>query len=85
MFVSKKDNFDEDCETVFIKMEKGHQLQNHNVIIGVINRPPNQDISSFNDKMNNIVNVVRRENKNLLLAWRLKINILNYESHAQTT
>ena len=49
--------FDEDCETVFIEMEKRHQLQNHNVIIGVIYRPPNQDISSFNDKMSNIVNV----------------------------
>ena len=49
--------FDEDCETVFVEMEKGHQLQNHNVIIDVIYRPPNQDISSFNDKINNIVNV----------------------------
>ena len=26
--------FDEDCETVFIEIEKGHLLQNHNVIIG---------------------------------------------------
>ena len=42
--------FDEDCETVFIEVEEGQQRQNHNVIIGVIYRPPNQDISSFNDK-----------------------------------
>ena len=28
--------FDDDCETVFIEMEKGHQLKKHNVIIGVI-------------------------------------------------
>ena len=32
---------------------------NHNVIIGLIYRPPNQDISFFNVKVNNIVNVVR--------------------------
>ena len=73
-----------DCETVFIEMEKGHQLQNHNVIIGVIYSLPNQDISSFNDKMSNIVNVVRRENKTCYFLGDYNINILNYESHAQT-
>ena len=75
--------FDEDCETVSNEMEKGHQLQNYNVIIGVIYRPPNQDISSFNDNMNNIVNVVRRENKTCYFLGDYNINILKYESHAQ--
>ena len=75
---------DEDCETVFIEMEKRHQLQNHNVIIGVIYRSPNQDISSFNDKMSNIVNVVRMENTTCYLLGDYNIYILNYESHAQT-
>ena len=49
--------------SIYIKgSECGHKLQQHNMIIGAIYRPPNQDISSFNDKINNIVNVVRREN-----------------------
>ena len=65
-------------------MEKGHQLQNHNVIIGVIYRPPNQNISPFNAKMSNIVNVVRRENKICYFLGDYNINILNYESHAHT-
>ena len=76
--------FDEDCETVLIEMENGHQLQNHHVIIGVIYRPPNQDTSPFNDKMSNIVNVVRRENKTCYFLEDYNINILNYESHIQT-
>ena len=76
--------FDEDCETVFIEVEEGQQRQNHNVIIGVIYRPTNQDISSFNDKMNNIVNIVRRENKTCYLLGDYNINILNYASHVQT-
>ena len=50
----------------------------------VIYRPPNQDISSFNDKMNNIVNIVRRENKTCYLFGDYNINILNYASHVQT-
>ena len=65
--------FDEDCETVFIEVEEGQQRQNHNVIIGVIYRPPNQDISSFNDKMNIIVNIVRRENKTCYLLGNYKL------------
>ena len=77
-------SFDEDCETVFIEVEEGQQRQNHNVIIGVIYRPPNQDISSFNDKMNNNVNIVRRENKTCYLLGDYNINILNYASHVQT-
>ena len=76
--------FDEECETVFIEVEEGQQRQNHNVIIGVIYRPPNQDISSFNDKMNNIVNIVRRENKTCYLLGDYNINILNYASQVQT-
>ena len=76
--------FDEDCETVFIEIEEGQQRQNHNVIIGVIYRPPNQYISSFNDKIYNTVNVVRSKMKTFYLLVDYNINILNYASHAQT-
>ena len=77
-------HFSEDCESVFIEVEKGHQQQSSNVIIGVIYRPPNHDISSFNDKMNSIVNVVRRENKTCYLLGDYNIDILNYASHVHT-
>ena len=40
--------------------------------------------SYFNDKMSNIVNVVRRENKTCYLLGDYDINILNYENNAQT-
>ena len=76
--------FDEDCETGFIETVERQQRQNHNEIIGVIYRPPNQDINSFNDKMNNIVNIVRRENKTCYLLGDYNINSLNYASHVQT-
>ena len=76
--------FSEDCGSIFIEVEKGHQQQSSNVIIGVIYRPPNHDISSFNDKMNSIVNVVRRENKTCNLLGDYNIDILNYASHVHT-
>ena len=69
---------------VFIEVEKGHRQQNSNVIIGVIYRPPNQDISFLNDKMKKLVNVVRRENKTCYLLGDYNINRLNNASQAQT-
>ena len=54
------------------------------MFFGVIYRPPNHDISSFNDKMNSIVNVVRRENKTCYFLGDYNIDILNYASHVQS-
>ena len=74
----------EDFETVFIEIEKGNQQNARNVLIGVIYRPPNQDILLFNEKLNNIMNDVRMENKICYLLGDYNINILNYASHVHT-
>ena len=76
--------FTEDFETVFIEIEKGNQLNAKKVIIGVIYRPPNQDILSFNEKLNDIINKIRMENKICYLLGDYNINILNYSSHVHT-
>ena len=76
--------FTEDFETVFIEIEKGNQLNAKNVIIGVIYRPPNQDILSFNEKLNDIINKIRMENKICYLLGDYNINILKYSSHVHT-
>ena len=76
--------FDENCETVFIERKRGHQPQNHTVIIGVIYSTSNQDISSLYDKINNVVNVVRMENKTFYLTGDYNINILSNASHGQS-
>ena len=74
----------EDFETVFIEIEHGNQQNPRNVLIGVIYRPPNQDILLFNEKINNIMNDVRMENKICFLLGDYNINILNYASHVHT-
>ena len=73
----------EDFETVFIEIEKGNQQNVRNVLIGVIYRPPNQDILLFNEKLNNM-NDVRMENKICYLLGDYNTNILNYASHVHT-
>ena len=74
----------EDFETVFIEIEKGNQQNARNVLIGVIYRPPNQDMLLFNEKLNNIMNDVRMENKICYLLGDYNINILNCASHVHT-
>ena len=74
----------EDFETVFIEIEKGNQQNARNVLIGVIYRPPNQDILLFNEKLSNNMNDVRMENKICYLLGDYNINILNYASHVPT-
>ena len=77
-------HFSEELESIFMEIEKGRQKNGCNVIIGVIYRPPNQDIPSFNEKMNNIIHDLRKENKICYLLGDYNINILNYSSHIQT-
>ena len=60
-----------------LKLKKGNQQNARNVLIGVIYRPPNQDILLFNEKLNNIMNDVRMENKICYLLGDYNINILN--------
>ena len=71
----------EDFETVFIEIEKGNQQNARNVLIGMIYRPLNQDILLLNEKLYNIMNDVRVENKICYLLGDYYINILNYASH----
>ena len=66
-----------------LKLKRGQQNA-RNVLIGVIYRPPNQDIFLFNEKLNNIMNDVLMENKICYLLGDYNINILNYASHVHT-
>ena len=50
----------------------------------MVSKPPNQEMSSFDYKMNNILNVVRSGSNTCFLLGDYNINIFDYVSHAQT-
>ena len=78
---------DNDCDLYGLSgnlTERGNQQNARNVLIGVIYRPSNQDILLFNEKLNNVMNDVRMENKICYLLGDYNVDILNYFSHVHT-
>ena len=55
--------FDDELESVFIEIDKSQLYTDKNVIVGVIYRPPNRDINTFNDKLGRIMDQIKSENK----------------------
>ena len=52
--------FDPEIESLFVKIEGSMLCNNRKIILGVIYRPPNTDISGFNEKINCIMDVIKR-------------------------
>ena len=50
-------------ESVFIEIDKHVYNKENNVVIGVIYRPPNSDISQFNDCVSEILTMIKAEKK----------------------
>ena len=77
-------HFDEDIESVYIEIGKDQLHSNRDIVIGVIYRPPNRDIVSFNDKLSITLDRIKRENKLCYLLGDFNINLLNHDSHINT-
>ena len=76
--------FDQECESLFIEIDKGQLNSDKTVIVGVIYRPPNTSIESFNTKISGIMDILKKENKYCYLMGDFNINILNSENHDLT-
>ena len=58
-------------------------MQQKIIILGVIYRPPNTNISRFNEKINCIMDVIKKK-KSCYMMGDYNINIMNYETHSLT-
>ena len=76
--------FDDELESVFIEIDKSQWYTDKFVIVGVIYRPPNRDINTFNDKLGRIMDQIKSENKLCYLLGDYNINLLNCEKHDPT-
>ena len=76
--------FNDNIESIFIEINKDQLNTAKNVLVGVLYRPPNQDISICNDDLSNLLEKIRREDKFCYLLGDYNLNILNYESHRLT-
>ena len=71
-------------ESVFIEIDKTQLGKDKNVIIGVVYRPPNGDISLFNTYMSELLSKIKSERKYVSCLGDYNISSLNYDTHGPT-
>ena len=71
-------------ESIFVEINKEQFSSPSNIIIGVIYKMPNTDISIFNEHIANILNKIKRENKLAYFMGDYNINLMNSSSHTLT-
>ena len=76
--------YDNDIESIFIEVNKDKLHLEKNIIIGVLYRPPGNDIRTFNEKLESILQKIRRENKISYILGDFNINLLNNDYHQPT-
>ena len=65
---------DEMMESLFTEVIRPHE---RNVIVGIIYRPPNQNVNDFVIRMNDVLGKISRENKICYSMGHFNLNLLN--------
>ena len=55
-----------------------------NIVVGCIYKYPNMDVIEFNNDLNQMLEKVSKEQKQILLFGDFNINLLNYDVHQPT-
>jgi hypothetical protein len=71
------ENIEDSIETMFIEISNPNSK---NLIIGVIYRPPNNKIESFENAINNILSKIGKENKIFYLMGDFNTDLLKSET-----
>ena len=72
------------AEVLFIELKKEEIGSTKDTIVGLTYRPPNTDVSAFNEFLLGLLVKVKKENKKLYLMGDFNINLLQSESHIPT-
>ena len=78
------DFFNPYCESLFLEIDKDIAQMNRNIIIGVIYRVPNSDVSYFLESINSVLTCIRKENKLCYLLGDYNLDLLHSEDHGNT-
>ena len=71
-------------ETLFIEITKESSRREKNCIVGVTYRPPNTDVQLFMEKLSEMLNLIKTENKSIYIMGDFNINILAADDHLPT-
>ena len=68
-------------DSLFIEIEKSGSK---NIVIGIMYRPPGQDLSIFNEFFDKVLTHVSRNQKLVYLMGDFNVNLLNEDTHSHT-
>ena len=71
-------------ESLFVEIPKNNNNYHKDILIGVIYRPPNENMDIFNDYVTNLLDSLQTENKVIYLCGDFNINLLNSSTHTET-
>ena len=72
-------------EGLFIEIDKHVFDTTSALVMGIIYRMPNSWIDIFNDRLNDILNIIHRKRKVCYFLGNLNIDLLKYEEHRPTS
>ena len=72
----------ENVESMFIEIERS---ASKNIVVGVVYRPPDQDINVFNNYIDNVLTSAAKNQKLIYLMGDFNINLLNEDVHLPTS
>ena len=72
-------------ESVFIEIDKSVFQSSCNIIIGVVYRMTNSSVEVFNERLSDILNSVKKENKLFYLLGDLNIDLFKHDVHRPTS
>lgn len=74
---------DKDCaESLFIEILKA---RGKNIVVGIVYRPPSQNINEFNTNTQSLINKISREIKTCYIISDFNLNLLNCQNHNLTS
>ena len=68
-------------EALFVEISKEDSGLQKDLILGIVYRPPNQDINLFNECLTNVLSKLRTERKLIQIMGDFNVNILNVNEH----
>ena len=71
-------------ESIFVELDKNTTGHTKNVILGVVYRPPNQDIEQFIDSLKYTIDKIMHENKICYLMGDFNLDLFNHDTHSST-
>ena len=70
-----------ELESIFIEIINSKKS---NIVVGCVYKHPNMDVSDFNSLINQLLDKISKEQKQIFLLGDFNINLLNYHEHQPT-